>query len=46
MTVTYESLRKNRTGSPHTLTSTHREGSNVNIGSFQAACGNLTCGIP
>jgi hypothetical protein len=46
MTVTYESLRLNRTGSPHTLTLTRREGSNVNIGSFQAAYGNLICGTP
>lgn len=44
MTVTYEPPRLNRIGSPHALTLTRREGSNADVGSFQAAYGNLFCG--
>jgi hypothetical protein len=44
MTVTYEPPRLNRAGSLHALTLTHEEGSNANVGSFQAAHGNPICG--
>ena len=40
MTVTYGSPRLNRIGSPHSLTLTHEEGSNADVGSSQAAPGN------
>jgi hypothetical protein len=46
MTVTYEPPRLNRIGSPRTLTLTHREGSDADVGSFQAAHGNLICDTP
>jgi len=40
MTVTYEPPRLNRIGSVHTLTLTHQEGPNADVGSFQAAHGD------
>jgi hypothetical protein len=43
MTVTYESPRLNRIGSLHSLTLTHAEGSNSDVGSFQTANGNPVC---
>jgi hypothetical protein len=44
MTVTYEPPRLNRIGLLHALTLAHEEGSNVDVGSFQAAHGNPICG--
>jgi hypothetical protein len=41
MTVTYEPLRLKRVGSLQTLT--HEEGSNADVGSFQAARLNPIC---
>ena len=46
MTVTYEPPRLNWIGSPHALTLTHQEGSSADVGSFQAAYGNLICDAP
>jgi hypothetical protein len=46
MTVRYEPPRLNRIGSPRALTLTHREGSDADVGSFQAAHGNLICDTP
>jgi hypothetical protein len=43
MTVTYEPARLNTTGSPHTLRSTHEEGSNADPGSAQAALRSPVC---
>jgi len=40
MTVTHEPPRLNRIGSVHALTLTHEEGSNADVGSFQAAQGD------
>jgi hypothetical protein len=42
MTVTYQPPRLNRIGSVHALTLTYQEGSNPDVGSFQAAHGNPT----
>jgi hypothetical protein len=44
MTVMYESPRLNRIGSLHSLTLTHQEGSNADVGSSQAAHANPNCG--
>ncbi len=46
MTVTYEPPRLNWIGSPHALMLTHQEGSSADVGSFQAAYGNLICDAP
>jgi len=46
MTVTYEPPRLNRIGSLHALTLTRREGSIADVGSSQAAYGNLICNAP
>jgi hypothetical protein len=43
MTVTYEPPPRNRVGSMHVRTLTHEEGSNADVGSFQAAHGNPIC---
>jgi hypothetical protein len=46
MTVTYEPRRLNRTGSPHELTLTRREGSKADVGGFQAVHGSPICDTP
>ena len=46
MTVTYEPPRLNWIGSPHALMLTRPEGYNADVGSFQAAFGNLISDTP
>jgi hypothetical protein len=46
MTVTYEPPRLNMIGSPHAPMLTRQQGSSVDIGSSQAAYGNLICDNP
>jgi hypothetical protein len=43
MTVTHEPPRPKRVGSLHVRTLTHEEGSNADVGSFQAARLNPIC---
>jgi hypothetical protein len=44
MTVTYELPRLNRIGLLRAMTLAHEEGSDVDVGSFQAGHGNPVCG--
>lgn len=46
MTVTYEPPLLNGIGSPHALVLTRQEGSNADVGSFQAAYSNLIRDTP